>query len=223
MKSPLSRRTGAEFLGAGFLVAAVVGSGIMGERLANGNAALALLANSIATGAALASLIIVLGPVSGAHLNPAVTICEAWQGGMSRKEATCFIAAQICGSVGGTACANAMFALPVFSISTHARTGGPQWFSELVATFGLILIIRGCVHARPEWLPVAVACYIAAAYWFTASTSFANPAVTIARALTDTFTGIRPRDVFPFVAAQLCGAFSGMKVFDWLNLRACGA
>ena len=223
MRFPLSRRLSAEFFGTGFLVAAVVGSGIMGERLANGNMALALLANAIATGAALVFLILVLGPISGAHLNPAVTICEALRGGLEGNETPSFVVAQITGAIGGTACANVMFALPVFSISTHARTGGPQWFSEFVATFGLILIIRGCSRFRPEWLPVAVACYIASAYWFTASTSFANPAVTIARALSDTFAGIRPRDVLPFVAAQLCGALSGMKVFDWLSLRADGA
>src|SRR5260370_26738677 len=156
MKFPLSRRLAAEFLGTGFLVAAVVGSGIMGERLANGNTALALLANTIATGAALVFLIVVLGPISGAHLDPAVTICEALRGGMGGKEAPSFVVAQITGAVGGAACANVMFALPVFSFSTHARTGGPQWFSEFVATFGLILVIRGCSRFRPEWLSVAV-------------------------------------------------------------------
>lgn len=223
MKIPLSRRLAAEFIGTAFLVAAVVGSGIMGERLANGNAALALLANTIATGAALAALILTFRPISGAHLNPVVSMAEAFSGGIAWREAWLYIAAQIGGGIAGTACADVMFALPPFALSHHARTGGAQWFSEVVATFGLILVIRACSRFEPKWLPIAVACYIVAAYWFTASTSFANPAVTIARSLSDTFAGIRPADVLPFVAAQLCGGFSAVFVFDWLGPQSSNA
>lgn len=220
MKIPISRRLAAEFLGTAFLVAAVVGSGVMGERLANGNVALALLANTIATAAALAALILTFRPISGAHLNPVVSMTEAFLGGITWGEAWLYIFAQISGGILGTACADFMFALPPFALSHHARTGAPQWFSEFVATFGLLLIIRACSRFEPKWLPVAVACYIAAAYWFTASTSFANPAVTIARSLTDTFAGIRPADVPLFVAAQLCGGFSAVFVFKWLINRS---
>jgi glycerol uptake facilitator-like aquaporin len=219
MKFSLSRRITAEFLGTGFLVAAVVGSGIMGERLSGGNVAITLLANTIATGAALAALILAFGPISGAHLNPVVSLAEALRGGISRKEAGLYATAQVCGGISGTACANIMFALPAFSISHHARTGAPQWFSEFVATFGLLLVIRTVARFTPNWLPFAVAAYIAAAYWFTASTSFANPAVAIARSLTDTFAGIRPVDVPAFLAAQLAGGLSAVIVSDWLNSR----
>jgi glycerol uptake facilitator-like aquaporin len=217
MKFSLSRRFASEFLGAAFLVAAVVGSGIMGDRLAGGNVALALLANTIATAAALAALILTFRPVSGAHLNPVVSLAEAFLGGLTWREACLYMVAQVGGGIFGAACANIMFALPLFSLSHHARTGAPLWFSEFVATFGLILIIRGCSRFEPHWLPVAVACYIAAAYWFTASTSFANPAVTIARSLSDTFAGIRPADALPFVAAQVCGGFSAVLVSEWLS------
>jgi glycerol uptake facilitator-like aquaporin len=220
MKSSLSRRIAAEFLGTGFLVAAVVGSGIMGERLSGGNVAIALLANTIATGTALAVLILALGPVSGAHLNPVVSMAEALRGGISGKEAWLYVAAQVCGGIGGTACANLMFALPAFSISHHARTGAPQWFSEFVATFGLLLVIRTVARFTPAGLPFAVAAYIVAAYWFTASTSFANPAVAIARSLTDTFAGIRPVDVPAFLAAQLAGGLSAVVVSDWLCFQS---
>jgi glycerol uptake facilitator-like aquaporin len=220
MKFPLPRRIAAEFLGTGFLVAAVVGSGIMGERLSGGNVAIALLANTIATGAALAALILAFGPISGAHLNPVVSIAEALQGGISWKEASLYAAAQVCGGISGTACANIMFALPAFSISHHVRTGAPLWFSEFVATFGLLLVIRTVARFTPDWLPFAVAAYIVAAYWFTASTSFANPAVSIARSLTDTFTGIRPVDVPAFLAAQLAGGLSAAIVSDWLAFRS---
>jgi glycerol uptake facilitator-like aquaporin len=220
MKSSLSRRIAAEFLGTGFLVAAVVGSGIMGERLSGGNAAIALLANTIATGAALAALILALLPISGAHLNPVVSMAEALRGGFVWNEAALYIMAQVCGGILGTACADIMFALPAFSISHHARTGAPQWFSEFVATFGLLLVIRTVARFAPDWLPFAVAAYIAAAYWFTASTSFANPAVTIARSLTDTFAGIRPVDIPAFLAAQLAGGFSAAIVSDWLTFRS---
>jgi glycerol uptake facilitator-like aquaporin len=223
MKVSLSRRLVSEFLGTAFLVAAVVGSGIMGERLAGGNIALALLANTMATAAALAALILTFRPISGAHLNPVVSMAEAFLGGIAWGEASLYIVAQLCGGILGTMCANVMFAFPLFALSRHVRTGAPQWFSEFVATFGLILVIRGCSRFEPKWLPVAVACYIAAAYWFTASTSFANPAVTIARSLSDTFAGIRPADVLPFVAAQLCGGFSAALVFEWLSSKSVDA
>jgi glycerol uptake facilitator-like aquaporin len=217
MKISLSRRMASEFLGTAFLVAAVVGSGIMGDQLAGGNVALALLANTIATAAALAALILTFRPISGAHLNPVVSIAEAFSGRLTWGEACFYVVAQVSGGILGAACANVMFALPLFSLSHHARTGAPLWFSEFVATFGLILIIRGCSRFEPHWLPIAVACYIAAAYWFTASTSFANPAVTIARSLSDTFAGIRPADVLPFIAAQACGGFSAVLLFEWLS------
>jgi glycerol uptake facilitator-like aquaporin len=223
MKSSLTRRIAAEFLGTGFLVAAVVGSGIMGERLSGGNVAIALLANTIATSAALAALILALRPISGAHLNPMVSVAEALRGGIAWKDAWLYITAQICGGIAGTACADIMFALPAFSISHHARTGAPQWFSEFVATFGLLLVIRTVARFTPEWLPIAVAAYITAAYWFTASTSFANPAVAIARSLSDTFAGIRPVDVPAFVAAQLAGGLSAVLVSDWLSFRSSDA
>jgi glycerol uptake facilitator-like aquaporin len=223
MKISLSRRLASEFLGTAFLVAAVVGSGIMGERLAGGNIALALLANTIATAAALAALILTFRPISGAHLNPVVSMAEAFLGGIAWGEASLYIVAQVSGGILGTACADAMFALPPFTLSHRVRIGAPQWFSEFVATFGLILVIRGCSRFEPKWLPVAVACHIAAAYWFTASTSFANPAVTIARSLSDTFAGIRPADVLPFVAAQLCGGFSAVLVSEWLSSKSVDA
>jgi glycerol uptake facilitator-like aquaporin len=223
MKSSLSRRIAAEFLGTAFLVAAVVGSGIMGERLAGGNIAIALLANTIATGAALAALILVFLPISGAHLNPVVSMADALRGGIAPKEASLYVLAQICGGIAGTACANLMFALPPFSISHHARTGSPQWFSEFVATFGLLLVIRTVARFNPGWLPIAVAAYIVAAYWFTASTSFANPAMAIARSLSDTFAGIRPADVPAFLAAQLAGGLSAVFVSDWLTYQSSGA
>jgi len=219
MKFSLLRRVAAEFLGTGFLVAAVVGSGIMGERLSGGNAAIALLANTLATGAALVFLILVFLPISGAHLNPVVSLTEALRGGITPRETGCYVAAQICGGIAGAACADVMFALPVFSISHHARAGGPQWFSEFVATFGLLLVIRTVARFTPNWLPIAVAAYIVAAYWFTASASFANPAVTIARSLSDTFAGIRPTDVPAFLAAQLAGGFSAAIIADWLIRR----
>lgn len=219
MKSSLSRRVAAEFLGTGFLVAAIVGSGIMGERLAGGNVAVALLANTLATGAALAALILALGPISGAHLNPVLSLAEAFRGGMAWRDAGPYVAAQVCGGIAGAMCANLMFALPAFSISHHARTGEAQWFSEFVAAFGLLLVIRTVARFSPGGLPIAVAAYIAAAYWFTASTSFANPAVAIARSLSDTFAGIRPVDVPAFLAAQLTGGFSAVLVSDWLGFR----
>jgi glycerol uptake facilitator-like aquaporin len=223
MKSTLSRRVAAEFLGTGFLVATVVGSGIMGERLAGGNVAIALLANTIATGATLAALILALRPISGAHFNPVVSLVEAFRGGIRANDAALYVTAQIAGGIAGTACANIMFALPAFSISQHARTGPPQWFSEFVATFGLLLVIALCARSTSDWLPFAVGAYIVAAYWFTASTSFANPAVTIARMLSDTFAGIRPMDVPAFIAAQLAGGFSAAIVSEWLSFRSSDA
>jgi glycerol uptake facilitator-like aquaporin len=220
MKFSLSRRLVAEFLGTAFLVAAVVGSGIMGERLANGNVALALLANTIATGAALIALILTFRPISGAHLNPVVSIAEAFLGRHTWGEAWLYVTAQVSGGILGTACADAMFALPPFALSHHARTGPPQWLSEFIATFGLLLVLAACARFETNWIPVAVGCYIMAAYWFTASTSFANPAVTVARALTDTFAGIHPTDVPAFIAAQLCGGLSAVLVFNWLSPRS---
>jgi len=223
MKLPLSRRVAAEFLGTGFLVAAVVGSGIMGERLSGGNVAIALLANTIATGAALVVLILAFLPVSGAHLNPVVSVAEALRSGFAWREASLYATAQICGGVAGAICANVMFALPAISISHRVRTGASQWFSEFVATFGLLLVIRMVARFTPGWLALAVAAYIVSAYWFTASTSFANPAVTIARSLSDTFAGIRPMDVPAFLGAQLAGGISAVLVSDWLASRSSDA
>jgi glycerol uptake facilitator-like aquaporin len=191
----------------------------MGERLAGGNVAIALLANTIATGAALIALILTFGPISGAHLNPAVTLCVAWQGGLPWREVPGYIAGQITGAFVGVACAHLMFGEPVFSASTHARTGGAQVFSEFIATFGLLAVIWGCVRSRPASVPFAVGAYITGAYWFTASTSFANPAVTLARAATNTFTGIRPADTPAFIAAQLAGAATATLLFGWLAPR----
>ena len=203
-------------MGTAFLLAAVVGSGIMGEQLAGGNVAIALLANSIATGAALIALILAFGPISGAHFNPAVTLADASQGGLPWRECPGYIAAQILGAFAGVAAANVMFEKPVFFASHHARSGASQLFSEFVATFGLLAVIWGCARLRATAVPFAVGAYIAAAYWFTASTSFANPAVTLARSATDTFSGIRPADVPGFVVAQLLGAAAATVLFRWL-------
>ena len=212
----MARRAVAEALGTAFLLAAVVGSGIMGERLAGGNVAIALLANTIATGAALVTLILTFGQVSGAHFNPAVTLADAWQGGIAWREVPAYIAAQIIGAFGGVAAAHIMFGEPVFFASHHVRSGGAQLFSEFVATFGLLSVIWGCVRLRSNAVPFAVGAYITAAYWFTASTSFANPAVTLARSFSDTFAGIRPADAPGFIAAQLGGAFASTLLFMWL-------
>jgi glycerol uptake facilitator-like aquaporin len=216
MKPSLTRRIVAEFAGTLFLLAAVVGSGIMGERLAAGNIAIALLANSIATGAALVAIILAFGSISGAHLNPAVTLADAWQGGIPWIEAPAYVFAQIAGAFGGVATAHLMFGLSVFSASTHSRSGPAQLFSEFVATFGLLSVIWGCVRYRPTAVPLAVGAYITAAYWFTSSTSFANPAVTLARSLTNTFAGIRPADIGGFIAVQLAGAMAATALFRWL-------
>jgi glycerol uptake facilitator-like aquaporin len=221
-KISLARRLAAEFFGTLLLVATVVGSGIMAERLAGGNAALALLANTIATGAALVALILTFGPISGAHLNPAVTIADALEGGVSWGEATQYICVQIIGGITGTITAHMMFGLPLISISHHVRSGPSRVFSEFVATFGLLCVIWGCSRHRSNAVPFAVGSYIVAAYWFTASTSFANPAVAIARSLSDTFSGIRPIDVPLFVIAQIAGALTATFLFRWLvpNLKA---
>jgi len=219
MTHTLPRKIVAEFFGTGFLVAAVVGSGIMGERLAGGNVAIALLANTIATGAALAALILTFGPISGAHLNPAVTLADAIERGVSWTVAACYVPAQCAGAICGAIAAHLMFGLPAISMSHHARTGSAQVFSEFVATFGLLCVIWGCSRQHSGAVPFAVAAYITAAYWFTSSTSFANPAVTIARSLSDTFAGIRPLDVPPFVAAQLAGAITATILFRWLVPR----
>lgn len=216
MKMNLARRAVAEFLGTGFLVAAVVGSGIMGERLAGGNAAIALLANTVATGAALVALILTFGPISGAHLNPVVTLADAWEGGIPWTEGSHYVLAQILGGVSGAIAAHLMFGISVISLSQHTRSGPAQWFSEFVATFGLLSVIWGCSRLRSSAVPFAVGAYITAAYWFTASTSFANPAVTIARCVSNTFAGIRPVDVPWFVFAQFLGGFAATAVFQWL-------
>lgn len=216
MNKPLLKRAVAELVGTAMLLAAVVGSGIMGERLAAGNTALALLANTIATGAALVALILTFGPISGAHFNPAVTLADAWQGGLAWREVPAYVCAQVCGAFVGVAVAHLMFGLPLFFASRHARAGGAQVFSEFIATFGLLAVIWGCVRFRSSVVPFAVAAYITAAYWFTASTSFANPAVTLARSASDTFAGIRPIDAPGFIVAQLAGAFAATALFSWL-------
>ncbi len=212
----LLRRCIAEAIGTGFLLASVVGSGIMAERLSDGNQAIALLANTLATGAALMCLIAALGPISGAHFNPAVSLADAIRGGLPWREVPAYWIAQVFGAVIGVATANIMFALPAFSASHHARGGPPQWLAEFIATFGLLAVIWGCVRARSALTPFAVAAYIVAAYWFTSSTSFANPAVTIARTLSDTFAGIRPVDAPAFIAVQFAGALSATFIFKWL-------
>lgn len=210
------RRMTAEGVGTALLLATVVGSGIMGERLAGGNVAVALLANTLATGGALVALILTFGAISGAHFNPAVTMADASQGGLPWSEVPAYIAAQVIGAFVGVAAAHTMFELPVFFASQHARAGTAQAFSEFVATFGLLAVIWGCARLRTSAVPFAVAAYITAAYWFTASTSFANPAVTLARAASDTFAGIRPSDAPAFIVAQLLGAAAATALFRWL-------
>ncbi len=213
----MARRVVAELLGTAFLLAAVVGSGIMGEQLASGNVAIALLANSIATGAALVALILTFGPISGAHFNPAVTLSEALQGGISWREVPSYLIAQIVGAFMGVATAHLMFLQPLFVPSEHVRAGSAQLFSEFIATFGLLAVITGCSRSKSSSsIPYAVGLYIAGAYWFTSSTSFANPAVTLARGFTNTFSGIRPADVSGFIIAQLLGAVAATFLFRWL-------
>ena len=212
----LSRRLLAEGLGTAFLLAAVVGSGIMGARLAGGNVAVALLANTLATGAALVALILTFGSVSGAHFNPAVTLTDAYRGRLDWRDVPSYTIAQVAGAFAGVAAAHVMFGEPLFTASRHARPGLALAFSEVVATFGLLLVIAGCARSWPPAVPFAVGAYITAAYWFTASTSFANPAVTLARTATDTFSGLRPADAPGFIAAQLIGAATAAVVSRWL-------
>src|SRR5499427_3174695 len=213
----LLKKLVAEALGTALLLATVVGSGIMGERLAGGNVAIALLANAVATGAGLVAFILTFGPISGAHFNPVVTLADASQGGLPWRDVPGYLVAQVSGAFAGVAVAHVMFKQPaLFFASQHERTGSAQWVSEFVATFGLLATIWGCARRRPGLVPFAVGAYITAAYWFTASTSFANPAVTCARAASDTFAGIRPADVPMFVLAQLLGAGAATAVFRWL-------
>jgi len=212
----LSRRVAAEFIGTAMLLAAIVGSGIMGERLAAGNLAITLLANSLATGAALVALILTFGPMSGAHFNPLVTLADASQGGLSWRDVPVYVLAQVLGALLGVAAANSMFDLPLYTLSQHVRHGSGQLPSEGVATFGLLAVIWGCSRHRPAAVPYAVGAYITAGYWFTASTALANPAVSIARSLTDTFSGIRPVDVPAFVLVQCMGAAAASAILRWL-------
>ena len=213
----LGRKLTAEALGSALLLASVVGSGIMGERLAAGNVAIALLANSIATGGALVALILTFGPISGAHFNPAVTLAIASQGRLAWREVPAYLIAQIGGAFAGVGIAHLMFGLPLFFASQHVRQGYAQLLAEFVATFGLLAVIFGCDRFKPSMVPFGVAAYIVAAYWFTASTSFANPAVTLARSVTDTFAGIRPVDAPPFIVAQLFGAVVATALFRWFD------
>ncbi|HYO63474.1 MAG TPA: MIP/aquaporin family protein [Pyrinomonadaceae bacterium] len=217
-RANLARRATAEGVGTALLLSVVVGSGIAGERLAGGNVALALLANTVATGAGLVALILTFGPVSGAHFNPAVTLADAALGGLTRREACAYVASQVAGAFAGVAAAHVMFGEALFFAARQARAGGAQWFSEFVAAFGLLAVVWGSARARStSAAPFAVGAYITAAYWFTASTAFANPAVTLARAATDTFSGIRPADVPAFVVAQLLGAAAATVLFRWLD------
>lgn len=212
----LQRRLVAEVLGTALLLAVVIGSGIMGERLAAGNEAVALLANTLATGAGLVVLITIFGPISGAHFNPAVTLVAALRREMPLPEALAYVAVQVCGAVIGAFAAHLMFGLPVWQVSAHLRDGPALAFSEALATFGLIATILGAVRYRPEMVAICVGLYITAAYWFTASTSFANPAVTIARSLSNTFAGIAPASAPAFIGAQVVGALLGWAVMGWL-------
>jgi glycerol uptake facilitator-like aquaporin len=216
MTFDLSRRLAAEALGTGLLVATVVGSGIMADNLASGNVALALLGNTLPTGAILVVLILSLAPISGAHFNPAVSLVMALTGGLSWRDLAPYVLAQVVGGCLGTFAAHGMFDLPLLQLAAKARTGPAQWFAEFVATFGLLVTILAVVRFRIEAIPYAVGLYITAAYWFTASTSFANPAVTIARALTATFAGIAPGHILAFILAQLAGALAGMALMGWL-------
>jgi glycerol uptake facilitator-like aquaporin len=212
----LVKRVVAEFLGTGLLLTAVVGSGIMGDRLAGGNIALALLANTLATGAMLVALILTFGPISGAHFNPAVTLADAWQHGIRWSDVPPYLLAQILGAFVGVASAHLMFGEELYSASQHVRSGPAQMFSEFIATFGLLAVIWGCARSRSSAVPFAVGAYITGAYWFTASTSFANPAVTLARSFTNTFAGIRPVDAPGFILAQLAGALAATALCAWL-------
>ncbi|HET9710313.1 MAG TPA: MIP/aquaporin family protein [Pyrinomonadaceae bacterium] len=216
MRQPLAKRVVAEALGTFFLLAAVVGSGIMAERLAGGNTALALLANTAATGAALVALIISFGPMSGAHFNPVVTLSFALRRDLAWQDVPLYLLAQVVGGIGGVVAANLMFGLPAVFMSNHPRAGMAQLFSEFIATFGLVSVILAASRSHVVVVAIAVGAYISAAYWFTASTSFANPAVTVARSLSDTFAGIRPVDAPGFVLAQLAGGIAATILFGWL-------
>ncbi len=215
-KADWSRRVVAELIGSAFLLAIVIGSGIMGERLSGGNVAVALLANTLATGAGLVALILAFGPIS-AHFNPVVTLAEAARGACSWRDVPSYVAAQIAGAFLGVAMAHLMFSEPLFFASQHVRAGSAQLVSEFVATFGLLATIFGTARARASAVPFAVGAYITSAYWFTSSTSFANPAVTLARAASDTFAGIRPSDVPGFIVAQFAGAGAATLLFAWLT------
>ncbi len=212
----LLKRSAVEALGTAFLLAGVVGSGIMAERLSAGNLAITLLANTLATGSVLMCLIAALRSISGAHFNPAVSFADAMAGGLPWHEVPAYASAQILGALAGVAAANTMFGLPIFFTSHRVRAGPDQWFAEFVATFGLLIVIWGCVRFRSVLAPLAVSAYIIAAYWFTSSTSFANPAVTIARSLSDTFAGIRPQDAPAFILAQFLGATCATALFGWI-------
>jgi glycerol uptake facilitator-like aquaporin len=216
LEAPLGRRAVAEAIGTALLLCAIVGSGIMGERLSGGNASLALLANTLSTGAALCALILAFGPISGAHFNPVVTLAEAAREGVRWREVPVYVGAQFLGAVLGVAAANVMFGEAVFSASDQARSGWRMIVSECIATFGLLSVIMGCSRWRSNLIPFAVAAYIMSAYWFTASTSFANPSVTVARAMSDTFAGIRPIDVPGFIVGQLAGAALATICYRWL-------
>lgn len=220
---PLSRRLAAEALGSAFLLAAVIGSGVMAARLAGGNQALALLGNTLPTGAILVVLILIFGPVSGAHFNPAVSLVLAARGEATWREAALYIPCQVAGAIIGAWIAHLMFELPLLQLSTTTRTGPGQWLAEAVAAFGLLLTVLGCIAVASQATAYAVGLYITAAYWFTASTSFANPAVTIARCLSDTFAGIAPADVLAFIAAQLAGAVAAMLVAQVIWPRRAAA
>jgi glycerol uptake facilitator-like aquaporin len=219
----LSQRLFSEWLGTAFLLAAVVGSGIMAAKLAAGNGAVALLCNTLATGAILVVLIAVFGPLSGAHFNPAVSLAFALRAALSWQDATLYIAAQVVGGIVGVWAAHLMFELPLWQFSATSRTGSGQWLAEAVASFGLVLTIFGCVARAPSSVPFAVGLYITSAYWFTASTSFANPAVTIARSLSDTFAGIAPAGVLTFIVAQMAGMLVAVAVAVWLWPKAAKA
>jgi len=216
MKSTLAQRILAEALGTAFLLAAVVGSGIMAAKLSGGNAALALLCNTLPTGAILTVLILALGPVSGAHFNPAVTLAFLCRGDLTWRTASLYMVSQVIGGIAGVLAAHAMFALPLFEVSQTVRSGPSLWFAEFIATFGLVMTILCCLRKAPDAIPYAVGLYITSAYWFTASTSFANPAVTIARSLSDTFAGIAPGGAPLFIVAQIVGALVGLRCADLL-------
>ncbi|HEY9181145.1 MAG TPA: MIP/aquaporin family protein [Candidatus Baltobacteraceae bacterium] len=218
MHYSLPKRAVSEGIGTALLLAGIVGSGIMAQRLSGGNVALALLANTLATGGVLVAIILAFGSISGAHFNPAVSLADASQGGLPWRDVPAYIVAQAAGAVAGVAVADAMFDEPLLFLSRHARHGPSQMLSEFVATFGLLAVIWGCARYRSTATPFAVAAYIVGAYWFTASTSFANPAVTIARSLSDTFAGIAPADVLGFIIAELLGAFAATALFAWLTV-----